>query len=209
MVLLAALSDPLSTFDIACNRTAEVTIGTAAAILVALVLAADAETTPMPSAAPGWSNLLGAQWSSLEHTLRAGVAVMLVPLVWSWLELPNLSQTAVTAAAVMAVPVLSSDDAANQQLLTERAMHRFLGCLLGGTAGLLCLMLSIENFLPWLLTLTAGIWISAHLQGSQRGISYVGTQGAVVFISTLVQGWARRPASCRGSIVSPALPARS
>jgi uncharacterized membrane protein YccC len=39
MVLLAALDDPHSTLDIACNRTAEVTIGTLAAILVALVLA--------------------------------------------------------------------------------------------------------------------------------------------------------------------------
>jgi hypothetical protein len=37
--------------------------------------------------------------------------------------------------------------------------------------------------------LTAGIWIAAHIQGSQRGIGYVGTQGAVVFISMLVQGW--------------------
>jgi uncharacterized membrane protein YccC len=189
MVLLAALDDPHSTLDIACNRTAEVTIGTAAAILVAALLAPDMENAPTQLPAPGWSNLLDAQWSSFQHALRAGVAVMFVPLVWSWLELPNLSQTAVTAAAVMAVPALSSDDAENQQKITERAMHRFLGCLLGGLAGLACLVISIESFLPWLLMLTAGIWIAAHVQGSQRGIGYVGTQGAVVFISTLVQGW--------------------
>ncbi len=189
MVLLAALSDPLSTFSIACNRTAEVTIGTVAAMMVALTLAPDTETAPAPTTAPGWSDLLGAQWPSVQHALRAGVAVMLVPLVWSWLQLPNLAQTAVTAAAVMAVPTLSLDDAANQQSITERAMHRLLGCLLGGIAGLACLMLSIENFLPWLATLTAAIWISAHVQGSRRGIGYVGTQGAVVFISTMVQGW--------------------
>jgi uncharacterized membrane protein YccC len=189
MVLLAALGDPHSTLDIACNRTAEVTIGTLAAILVALVLAPTAETVLSASAAPGWSNVLDAQWPSLEHALRAGVAVMLVPLVWRWLELPNLSQTAVTAAAVMAVPALSNDDAANRQMITERALHRLIGCLLGGVAGLACLMLSIETFLPWLAMLTVGIWIAAHVQGSQRGIGYVGTQGAVVFISTLVQGW--------------------
>jgi uncharacterized membrane protein YccC len=189
MVLLAALDDPLSTLDIACNRTAEVTIGTAAAILVAAVLAPDTETPTIPPPAPGWSNLLGAQWPSLQHALRAGTAVMLVPQVWSWLDLPNLSQTAVTAAAVMAVPALSDDEAANRQIVTARAMHRFLGCLLGGLAGLACLVLSIESFLPSLLMLTTGIWIAAHVQGSQRGIGYVGTQGAVVFISTLVQGW--------------------
>lgn len=188
MVLLAALSDPLSSLDIACNPTAEVTIGTAAAILVALVLAADTENAPIQSTAPGWSNLLGTQWPSLQHALRAGVAVMLVPLVWGWLELPSLSQTAVTAAAVMAVPALSNDEVANRQIITERATHRFLGCLLGGVAGLACLVLSIENFGPWLLMLMAGIWIAAHVQGSHRGIGYVDTQGAVVFISTLVHG---------------------
>jgi hypothetical protein len=37
--------------------------------------------------------------------------------------------------------------------------------------------------------LTTGIWIAAHVQGSQRSIGYVGTQGAVAFISTLIQGW--------------------
>jgi uncharacterized membrane protein YccC len=189
MVSLAALSDPHSAADIACNRTAEVAIGTGAAILVTALLAATADATPTSSTAPGWFGLLDAQWPSLQHALRAGLAVMLVPLVWRWLELPNLSQTAVTAAAVMAVPALSSDEAANEFLITERAMHRLLGCLIGGIAGLACLVLSIESFLPWLLTLMAGLWIAAHVQGSRRGIGYVGTQGAVVFISTLVQGW--------------------
>jgi hypothetical protein len=36
--------------------------------------------------------------------------------------------------------------------------------------------------------LTAGVWLAAHVQGSRRGIGYVGTQGAVAFISTLIQG---------------------
>jgi uncharacterized membrane protein YccC len=98
-------------------------------------------------------------------------------------------RSAVTAAAVMAVPALSHDDAANRQLITERALHRLLGCLLGGVVGLACLILSIESFPPWLLMLTTGIWIAAHVQGGQRGIGYAGTQGAVVFISTLIQGW--------------------
>jgi uncharacterized membrane protein YccC len=189
MVLLAALSDPLSALTVACNRTAEVTIGTVAAILVGLVLAPDTQAAPPPSVAPGWSDLLGAQWPAMQHALRTGATVMLVPLVWNWLELPELSQTAITVAAVMAVPALSNDAATDQQKVAERAMHRLLGCLLGGIAGLACLALSVENFLPWLLMLTAGVWVGAHVQGSQRGIGYIGTQAAVVFIVTLVQDW--------------------
>ena len=187
MVLLTALSDPLSALDIAVNRTVEVTIGTAAAILATLLLAPD-QPAPLTPPAPGWSDLLGAQWPATQHALRAGIAVMFVPLVWNVLDLPSLAQTAVTVAAVMAVPALSTDAGTNQQKILERAMHRMLGCLLGGLAGLACLALSVDAFAPWLLMLTAGIWVAAHVQASQRGIGYVGTQGAVVFILTLVQG---------------------
>jgi uncharacterized membrane protein YccC len=189
MVLLAALSDPVSALSVACDRTAAVAIGTVAAVLVALVLAPNTEAAPAPAVAPGWSDLLGAQCPAVQHALRAGISVMLVPLVWNWAELPGLSQTAVTVAAVMVLPALSNDAATDQQKVAERVMHRILGCLLGGIAGLVCMELSAENFLPWLLMLTAGVWVAAHVQGSQRGIGYIGTQAAVVFITTLVQGW--------------------
>ncbi len=144
-------------------------------------------TGPAP-AAPGWSDLLGEQWPVARHALRAGFAVMLVPLVWNLLELPSLTQTAVTVAAVMGVPAVSHDAAADQRKITERAIHRIFGCVWGGVLGLACLALSVDDFLPWLLMLSAGMWITAHVQASERGIGYVGTQGSVVFISTLVQG---------------------
>jgi uncharacterized membrane protein YccC len=83
---------------------------------------------------------------------------------------------------------VSNDPAADQKLLVERAMQRLFGCLFGGVVGLLCLAVSVESFLPWMLMLTAGVWVCAHVQASQRGIGYVGTQGAIVFISTLIQG---------------------
>ncbi len=187
MVLMALLSDPPSAVSVAVNRTAEVIIGTGAALLVSLVLAPDADAAPA-TPPPGWSDLTGAQWPAVQHAFRAGAGVMLVPLVWNWLELPSLSQAAVTVAAVMAVPALSADMASNRRAVTERALHRMLGCLLGGLAGLGYLALPVESLLPWLAMLSAGIWVAAHVQGSTRGLGYVGTQGAVVFILTLVQG---------------------
>jgi uncharacterized membrane protein YccC len=187
MVWLASLDDPSATLEVACNRTAEVTVGTLAAIFIALVLAKDGEAAPAPAAAPGWSDIAGAQWPAVEHALRAGLGVMLAPYVWSWLQLPSLSQSAITVAAVMATAV-TDDPAASRRKIVERALHRILGCLLGGLVGLACLALSLEGYLPWLVTLIAGIWIAAHVQGSRRGIGYVGTQGAVVFITMLVQG---------------------
>ena len=187
MVLLALLADPLAALEVAASRTAEVATGTAAAVLVALLLAPQADAAPGVNP-PGWVDLTGRQWSAVQHALRTGIGVVLVPLVWRWLELPSLSQAAVTVAAVMAVPALSADDAANQRTVTERALHRLLGCVLRGLAGLACLAASLDSVLPWLLLLAAGVWLAAHVQASARGIGYVGTQGAVVFICTLVQG---------------------
>jgi len=186
MVLLAALGDPASVLEIACNRTAEVTIGTATAVLVSILLSPPAQQSAHQPK-PGWSDLLGAQWPSVQHALRAGLGVMLVPWVWNFLELPNLSQTAITVAAVMAVQATSPDEVANRHQVIIRATHRILGCLVGGAAGLVLLSLSFESFLPWLAVLCAGVWIGAHVQSSSRGIGYVGTQGAVVFMMTLVQ----------------------
>jgi uncharacterized membrane protein YccC len=188
MVLLASLGDPTSVLETACNRTAEVTIGTVSAVLISIVLSPAAET-PAHAAAPGWSDLLGAQWGSTQQGLRAGLGVMLVPWVWNWLSLPNPSQTAITVAAVMAVPASTADEVATRQQVTTRATHRIFGCLIGGVAGLAALALSLESFLPWLAVLCAGVWIGAHVQSGAHGIRYVGTQGAVVFMMTLVQGF--------------------
>jgi uncharacterized membrane protein YccC len=187
MVLMALLSDPGSAIDVAESRTGEVIVGTVSAMLVAVLVGAGAAATPAAKT-PGWSDLLGAQWPATRHAIRAGLAVMLIPVVWRLLDLPSLSQMAITVTAIMGVPSVSSDPKVDQQLLVERAMQRLFGCLFGGVAGLLCLAVSVESFLPWMLMLTVGIWVCAHVQASQRGIGYVGTQAAMVFISTLVQG---------------------
>ncbi len=193
MVLMAILSDPASGLSVGVYRTAEVTLGTASAMLMAVLMAPEAGTGP-PGPGVGWSDLTGAQWPCVRHALQAGLAVLLLPLVWNILALPSLSQTAITVAAVMAVPAVSGDAEADHRKIIERAIHRLLGCLFGGVAGLACLALSIEAFLPWILMLMAGLWINAHVQASQRGIGNIGTQGAIVFILTMVQG-AGPPAS--------------
>ncbi len=187
MVLMALLSDPGSAMDVAENRAGEVIVGTTSAMLVAVLVGSGAAATPAANA-PGWSDLLGAQWPATWHAIRAGLAVMLIPVVWRLLELPSLTQMAITVTAIMAVTSVSNDPTVDQRLLVERAMQRMFGCLVGGLAGLLCLAASVENFLPWMLMLTGGVWVCAHVQASQRGIGYVGTQAAMVFISTLVQG---------------------
>lgn len=187
MVVFMSLDAPSDALPVAFYRTVEVALGTIAALVIASLLARE-EPAPLQASQPGWSDLLGVNWPALMHALRTGVAVALLPFLWNWLALPSLSQVAITVAAVMAVPSLSDDLLEDGRKIATRGLQRMLGCLFGGFAGLGALALSITQFAPWLAILMAGVWIGAHVQASERGVGYAGTQGAVVFIMTLVQG---------------------
>ena len=187
MVLIMSLDNPVAALTVAFYRTAEVVVGTMAALMIASLLAPndDSPTSPPP---PGWTDLLGSHWPVVLHALRSGIAVALLPLIWNWLQLPSLSQVAVTVTAVVAIPSLAADPSSGGMLVATRGLHRLLGCFFGGLAGLALLAFSLDQFLPWLVALTAGVWIGTHVQASERGVGYAGIQGTVAFIMTLVQG---------------------
>lgn len=187
MVLLMSLNDPLSASSTGIFRTIEVVVGTVVAIIVAIALAppGSPDTGPEP---PGWSDLLGARWPAVMHAVRSGIAVAVLPLVWSAFDLPDLWTMAMTMASVLSIPVLSDHPLDDAKKIAEKALQRLLGCLLGGAPALVLLAAPLTSFLPWVCALAGGVWISAYVQGSTRGVGYVGTQAALVFIITLVQG---------------------
>jgi uncharacterized membrane protein YccC len=188
MVILGALDNPMDALPIAFYRTAEIVLGTATALLMTRVLLPPgAGAGP---AAPGWRSLLGVNWHVLSHATRTGIAIAAVPLVWRQLELPNLSQMAISIGAVMAVPVLSGVPDQDMSAIKHRVLHRATGCALGGGLGVLLLASPLsQSFLPWMLFLIGGIWFAMQVQTGQHGISVVGVQAAVALILTLVQGW--------------------
>jgi uncharacterized membrane protein YccC len=186
MVFLSALAAPYSAPQVASYRTAEVVVGTLSAICVAYLFGPSGPKAATATES-GWGGLFDHRWPELRHAIHAGLVVMIVPFAWAWLDLPDFSQSAITVAAVVAVPV-APDDATRHRALVARGLHRITGCFLGGILGLLCLALSITNLALWLGLLGCGIWLAAHLQSSRRGIGYVGTQAAVVFICMLIQG---------------------
>ncbi len=188
LILLMSLDRPVQAFDLAYYRTTEVIIGSLAAVVVALLLAPE-EPGPAAAPPPGWTDLLGARWPVVLHAIRSGITVALIPIVWSWFELVDFSSMAITVAVVMAVPILSDHPVDQGRLIVDRALHRLIGCFLGGLAALACLKIPLTEFLPFMLVLASGVYVGTYLQGSQRGVGYVGTQATFVFIITLVQGF--------------------
>jgi uncharacterized membrane protein YccC len=188
LIVLMSLDRPPLAFNFAIYRTTEVVIGSLSAVVIALLLGPDEPGTTAVQP-PGWSDLLSERWPVVLHAIRSGVTVALIPLVWSWFELVDFSQMAVTVAVVMAVPILSDHPVDQGRLIINRSLQRLIGCFLGGLTALACLGIPPTEFLPFISILCAGIYVATYLQGSERGVAYVGTQAALVFIITLVQGF--------------------
>lgn len=187
MVIVMAMNDPSQMPYIAFARIAGVATGCVAAVAMAIVLAPRAEAAP-PAEAPGWTDLLGRNWPVVEHGIRSGITVMILPSLWNLFELPSLNQMAISVMVVMSVPVTGADAAAMGAAVLERSVQRIIGCLLGGVLSLLLLATPLTVYPLWLAVLFAGVWVGALLQTSTRGASYMGIQAAVVFVVTLVQG---------------------
>ncbi|CAN5368632.1 hypothetical protein BH10PSE6_BH10PSE6_29920 [soil metagenome] len=187
IVLLAGLDNPLAVPMMAFDRLSEVTVGVVASALVTNLIAPSGAAQPAP-AAPGWRHLLDDDWPVVLQGLRAAIAVVILLFAWIWLELPSFQQMAITVAVVMAAPGAGGVSPEARHVVAERALHRFIGCLIGGLAALACLALSVTDFPSWLLMIGVAMWICMHVQTSRRGVGYVGTQAAMVFIVTLAQG---------------------
>jgi uncharacterized membrane protein YccC len=185
---LLTLTDPSQTFHYATCRFMEVVLGSGAALLSALLLLPSSAALPAPPS-PGFRDLLGAQYPAVLHATRSALVVMLLPWIWAWFAVPGLAQMAVTVASVMSVPVLSDHPLTQGRKIAGRALQRLLGCAVGGCAALAVLWLSVTVFVLWLPLLVGGVWLAAWLQGSTRGVGYMGAQSGIVFIISVVQGW--------------------
>lgn len=191
LVLLMSLTTPEQTFAVACNRTLEVGVGVASAIIVANLLQ-DWHVDPPPTA-PGWHHLLGQHWPAVLHGARSAIAVVVVLWVWLLIELPEVTEMALTVAIVMSAPG-SLGGLNTRHGVAIRSVHRFVGCFLGGVAALVCLAFDVTVFPWWLALVGAGVWVGMHVQVGRHGVGYAGTQWVNVFIVTMIQG-AAPPAS--------------
>jgi uncharacterized membrane protein YccC len=188
MVVLGALDEPDRALNIAFYRSTEIVLGTSVALVVSRsFLPAGTRTVPT---APGWGSLFEPRNIVLNHAFKAGLAVALVPPVWRIFALPNLSQMAISIGAVMAVPVLTASHEENRRAVIDRSVQRLVGCLAGGSIGLLVLSVAWSASLPlWLLVLMMGAAVGIQLETGRRDVKTFAIQAEVALILTLVQGW--------------------
>ena len=104
---------------------------------------------------------------------------MLTVVLWSWLNLPALSQIVISCLVV-----LDRDGASTH----FRGLQRILGCFAGGACGLMTVCLGPDSFLIWSVLLVGGIFLFSLIHHGTSQWAYVGTQGGVAFILALVTG---------------------
>ncbi len=202
LVMLMSFDQPQQAFNTAVNRVVEVMIGTAASLVVCVLMPtlADAAAPPAPALLDPpplafWRQSYGSRlqsWLSgngplLLHACRGGLTVMLLPALAEWIAPITPVAMGITAVVVMSIPttaILHADG----RFIIQRAAHRFVGCLIGALVGLGVLAFIGSDFLLWLALIPPGIWLCSQIQTGSTGISYIGMQAMFSYLMSMVQG---------------------
>lgn len=199
--MLMSFDQPQAAFNTAVNRVIDVVIGTAASLIVSALsplppsAAAAATSLIDPPPLAFWRRDYGAKlrrWLPgkgpfLLHACRGGFTVMLLPALAEWIAPVTPVTMGVTAVAVMGIPTTAIIQTDNR-LIIQRAAHRFIGCLLGALVGLTALAFIGDDFLLWVALISSGIWLCSQIQNGTTGVSYIGTQAALGYLVSMIQG---------------------
>jgi len=185
MILLDTLEHPdVVVRSFAQTRCLEVLAGTAACVIVSLVSTVTVRRywPAAPGPKPGQM-----QWHrhAFRHAAQGGVAVALLPLLWSLFQIPQLAQSAVTIVATMIVP-LSSLGASNFTEVSKRLVQRVMGCIAGAILAAVVLFAADGSSLILILGTLNGVIVGRHLENGGTRASYVGTQFVLAILVTLV-----------------------
>jgi uncharacterized membrane protein YccC len=202
LVILMSFDQPQLAFTTAVNRVVDVMIGSVAFLVVCgLMPAPPAAAKPAaaslldPPPLTVWRRGYGAElqrWLPrnklmLVYACRGGLTVMLLPALAEWIAPISPVAIGITAVVVLSIPI-SANQQPDNRALVQRAVHRFVGCLIGALAGLACLAFVGDDFLLWIALMPPGIWLCSQIQTGTTGVAYVGMQAMFAYLMSLVQG---------------------
>ncbi|MFM9859958.1 FUSC family protein [Pseudoxanthobacter sp. M-2] len=175
MALVGSMTDPATLYEFVVYRGLEICIGVFAAMVASLVLGESLPEKPKgfePGAAEE-------RLKALHAAIIAGAALLTAMALWSWYDLPSILQIVVSILAV-----LDRDIA----VMRAKSLQRVMGCLVGGSAGLVITATGVSSFFVWSILFVGGLMALAHLYHGRGGYSYVGLQGGFAFILAMVTG---------------------
>jgi uncharacterized membrane protein YccC len=178
LLVSASITSTSSLVDVAFYRAAEISCGVLSAFVTDLFLrlGASAKTASKPS---GRATTTVSEEDRVLISLAGGLSAVGIPVLWLAFNLPELTQSLMTA-------LITLDRDFTQTRI--RGSLRLLGCVAGGILGLLFVSLGVNSFLWWSVALIFGLALFAGLHLSDSPWAYVGTQGGIAYIMSLVTG---------------------
>lgn len=174
LILLCSMTTPEQLYSFALFRCYEIVIGVAAATLANWALGPRAGELPagIVSVATGASHE-----EALRQSFAAAVGAICIVFAWVIFDLPWLTQVLITALVVV-----DTDPAATRR----RGWQRIVGCVIGGSVGLIIIGIDAVHFWWWAGTLFLGIFLFARRHLGKSPDAYIGTQSALALIVTMV-----------------------
>ncbi|NDV27345.1 FUSC family protein [Desulfovibrio sp. JC010] len=182
LLSIAGLVVPQNIFDFAFFRTFEISLGTLMAIVMSAVFVGSEPDENIPVTSPSANSKISpAQESELiKQAISLALAMVSVPLIWRWLDLPGILQIGVTSLILLQP---------SPELTWRKGILRISGCVIGGSIGLLLLGTTPGHYL---ITWAASYWvlllIFSYIDHGDPRCSYMGLQGGIALTLTLVQG---------------------
>lgn len=105
------------------------------------------------------------------------IAVLTVPFIWLYFDLPGYSQIVISIAACITLTTVTSQ---------HKGTLRLYGCLIGSAIVLFLLWLDIENLFIMLTCLFVVVFALSLIQFGDKTISYFGAQAVIVILLGLV-----------------------
>ncbi|MEM6580280.1 MAG: FUSC family protein [Pseudomonadota bacterium] len=114
---------------------------------------------------------------NLRFAASGTIAVLTVPFIWLYFDLPGYSQIVISISACMTLTTVTSQ---------RKGALRLYGCLLGAAIVLFLLWLDIESLPIMLACLFLAVFALCLIQFGDPSISYFGAQAIIVVLLGLV-----------------------
>ena len=115
-----------------------------------------------------------------RQALAGGLAMVLTPLLWIWLDLPGLYEIAISSLIILVVEDVESQ---------RKGLLRLTGCTLGGAIGLALLYFpAMADFPVWIACLFTSLFFVKYIHYGDPRCAYIGLQAGIAILVTMVQG---------------------
>ncbi len=184
IILLDKLSHPaLDTIEFARTRLVEVGAGTVACTIVSLIAAFLQGNEWLKNRKPRPDRM---RWNptAARHAAQTGIALALLPAIYAFTKMPELTQAAITIMAVMIVPVAGIGQSGLIPV-SRRLYQRAIGCIAGGAVSAAVILLAGGSLIVLVAGLSVGIVVGRHIENGDNKINYVGLQFSIAVLTAL------------------------